>query len=196
MEIFINGEKKNYGIKGGKLFSVLERVQNNLFQEGEIIIELQIDGKLINGNDLPINKKVKVLEFKTRTHRELTIESLYLLKKHRYKFYENLDRFEIGEGDYTTALEIISFIEWVQEIILRIKDLTMIDMIYYDYDNYVQDFKKYSKEVYELFKEEKFDSMLDTIDMAIIPLIDNLVANSENYLKQLLKEEIGKKMLN
>ena len=66
MEIFINGEKINIGIKNTKLLNVLEKIEANVIKDGEVIVELKLDGEMVDGKSLPLNKKVKVLELTTR----------------------------------------------------------------------------------------------------------------------------------
>jgi hypothetical protein len=58
MEIFINGEKINIGIKNTKLLNVLEKLEANVIQNGEVIVELKLDGEMVDGKSLPLNKKV------------------------------------------------------------------------------------------------------------------------------------------
>ena len=58
MEIFINGEKINIGIKNSKLLNVLEKIEANVVQNGEVIVELKLDGEMVDGKSLPLNKKV------------------------------------------------------------------------------------------------------------------------------------------
>ena len=113
MEIFINGEKINIGIKNTKLLNVLEKIEANVIKHGEVIVELKLDGEMVDGKSLPLNKKVKVLELTTRSHREILIESLYLLETYTERFLENFDELDEGIQDLTKIIEMVSFVEWV-----------------------------------------------------------------------------------
>jgi len=196
MEIFINGEKINIGIKNTKLLNVLEKLEANVIQNGEVIVELKLDGEMVDGKSLPLNKKVKILELTTRSHREILIESLYLLEPYSDRFFENLSEIEEEIGDIGKLIEMISFVEWVLGIVLSLKEATAIDFIYSDYNEYAQEFKKYAEEIFEAFKKEDFVNIVELLEGAIAPLVDDLLANSKDYLKEVLKEEGRRKLLN
>lgn len=196
MEIFINGEKVNIGIKNTKLLNVLERIEANVMRNGEVIVELKLDGEMVDGKSLPLNKKVKVLELTTRSHREILIESLYLLESYSDRFFENLSEIEEEMEDIGKLIEMVSFVEWVYGIVLSLKEATAIDLMYSDYNEYVEEFKKYAEEVFEAFRKEDFVGVIELLEGAIVPLFEDLLANSKDYLKEVLKEESRKKLLN
>ena len=196
MEIFINGEKINIGIKNKKLLNVLEKLEANVIQNGEVIVELKLDGEMVDGKSLPLNKKVKILELTTRSHREILIESLYLLDPYSDRFFENLSEVEEEMGDIGKIIEMVSFVEWVFGIVLSLKEATAIDLLYSDYNEYVEEFKKYAEEIFEAFKKEDFVGVIELLEGAIVPLLEDLLANSKDYLKEVLKEEGRRKLLN
>lgn len=196
MEIFINGEKINIGIKNTKLLNVLEKLEANVIQNGEVIVELKLDGEMVDGKSLPLNKKVKILELTTRSHREILIESLYLLDPYSDRFFENLSEVEEEMGDIGKIIEMVSFVEWVFGIVLSLKEATAIDLLYSDYNEYVEEFKKYAEEIFEAFKKEDFVGIIELLEGAIVPLLEDLLANSKDYLKEVLKEEGRRKLLN
>ncbi|WP_432204594.1 hypothetical protein ACQ9ZF_06890 [Cetobacterium somerae] len=197
MEIFINGEKINIGIKNTKLLNVLEKLEANVIKKGEVIVELKLDGEMIDGQSLPINKKVKVLELTTRSHREILIESLYLLEPYTERFFENFSEIDNDETeDLSKLLEMVSFVEWTLGIVLSLKEATAIDLLYSDYNEYMEEFKKYAEEVFAAFKKEDFVGVIEILEGAMIPLIEDLSANSKDYLKEALREESKKKLLN
>lgn len=196
MEIFINGEKVNIGIKNTKLLNVLERIEANVMRDGEVIVELKLDGEMVDGKSLPLNKKVKVLELTTRSHREILIESLYLLESYSDRFFENLSEIEEEMEDIGKLIEMVSFVECVYGIVLSLKEATAIDLMYSDYNEYVEEFKKYAEEVFEAFRKEDFVGVIELLEGAIVPLFEDLLANSKDYLKEVLKEESRKKLLN
>ncbi|MGL5279256.1 MAG: hypothetical protein ACRC8M_09345 [Cetobacterium sp.] len=196
MEIFINGEKVNIGIKNTKLLNVLEKLEENVIQKGEVIVELKLDGEMVDGKSLPLNKKVKILELTTRSHREILIESLYLLEPYSDRFFDNLSEMEEEMNDIGKLIEMVSFVEWVFGIVLSLKEATAIDLIYSDYNEYVEEFKKYAEEVFESFKKEDFIGVIEILEGAIAPLLEDLLANSKDYLKEVLKEESRRKLLN
>ncbi|WP_418964807.1 hypothetical protein [Cetobacterium sp.] len=196
MEIFINGEKIDIGIKNTKLLNVLEKIEANVIKHGEVIVELKLDGEMVDGKSLPLNKKVKVLELTTRSHREILIESLYLLEPYTERFFENFDELEEDAQDLSRIIEMVSFVEWVLGIVLSLKEATAIDLLYSDYNEYAQEFKKYAEESFEAFKKEDFVELLEILEGAIVPLVEDLLINSKDYLKEVLKEESKKKFLN
>ncbi|WP_047383973.1 hypothetical protein [Cetobacterium sp. ZWU0022] len=196
MEIFINGEKVSLGIRTTRLLNVLEKLEANVIKHGEVIVELKLDGEMVDGRALPLNKKVRVLELTTRSHREILIESLYLLESYSNKFFDNLDDISEDEQDLSKVIEMVSFVEWVLGIVLSLKEATAIDLLYTDYDEYADDFKKYAEEVFEAFKKEEFGEVLEVLEGAVSPLVDDLLLNHKDYLREVLKEERRKKLLN
>ncbi|MGL5949974.1 MAG: hypothetical protein ACRCZH_00970, partial [Cetobacterium sp.] len=160
MDIFINGEKVDLGVRTTKLLSVLERIEAKVIKHGEVIVELKLDGETVDGRALPLNKKVKVLELKTRSHREILIESLYLLEMYSDKFFDNLDELSEDGEDLGKVIEMVSFVEWVLGIVLSLREATAIDLLYTDYNEYADEFKKYAEEVFEAFKKEEFGGVL------------------------------------
>ena len=196
MDIFINGEKVDLEIKTKKLITILEKIESKFLSRGDIIIELKIDGVSVAPDSLPLNKNIRILELKTRTHREVLIESLYLFETFVNKFYDSYKEMEDEKGDVGTIFEMVSFIEWCLGVLLSIKEATKIDLIYSDFDKYLNDFRKYSEEVFEAFRNEKYLQVMETFDGVVLDLVENLHINSKDYLKEILKEEAFKNMPN
>ncbi|MGL4999833.1 MAG: hypothetical protein ACRC5T_12765 [Cetobacterium sp.] len=196
MDIFINGQRVDLGMRTTKLLNVLEKLEANIVKHGEVIIELKLDGEKVDGRSLPLNKKIKVLELTTRSHREILIESLYLLESYTNRFFENFDELAEEPEDIGKIIEMVSYIEWVLGIVLSLKEATAIGLIYSDYIEYADEFKKYADEVLDAFKKEEFGEVIEILDGAMIPLVEDLVVNSKDYLKEALKEERRKKFLN
>ncbi|MGL5053551.1 MAG: hypothetical protein ACRC5W_08215 [Cetobacterium sp.] len=196
MDIFINGQRVDLGMRTTKLLNVLEKLEANIVKHGEVIIELKLDGEKVDGRSLPLNKKIKVLELTTRSHREILIESLYLLESYTNRFFENFDELAEEPEDIGKIIEMVSYIEWVLGIVLSLKEATAIGLIYSDYIEYADEFKKYADEVFDAFKKEEFGEVIEILDGAMIPLVEDLVVNSKDYLKEALKEERRKKFLN
>ncbi|MGL5001021.1 MAG: hypothetical protein ACRC6J_04790 [Cetobacterium sp.] len=196
MDIFVNGQRVDLGVGTTKLLNVLERLEAKIVKHGEVIIELKLDGEKVDGRSLPLNKKIKVLELTTRSHREILIESLYLLENYTDRFFQNFDDLSEDPEDITKIIEMVSYIEWALGIVLSLKEATAIGLIYSDYVEYADEFKKYAEEVFEAFKKEEFGEVIEVLDGAMIPLVEDLVVNSKDYLKEALKEERRKKFLN
>ncbi|MGL5052803.1 MAG: hypothetical protein ACRC5W_04320 [Cetobacterium sp.] len=196
MDIFINGQRVDLGIRTTKLLNVLEKLEANIVKRGEVIIELKLDGEKVDGRSLPLNKKIKVLELTTRSHREILIESLYLLESYTDRFFQNFDELAEEPEDISKIIEMVSYIEWALGIVLSLKEATAIGLIYSDYIEYADEFKKYADEVFDAFKKEEFGEVIEILDGAMIPLVEDLVVNSKDYLKEALKEERRKKFLN
>ncbi|MGL4629328.1 hypothetical protein [Cetobacterium sp.] len=196
MDIFINGEKVSLGIRTTKLLSVLEKLEAKVIKHGEVIVELKLDGEKVDGRSLPLNKKIKVLELKTRSHREILIESLYLLETYSDKFFDNFEELAEDGEDLGKIIEMVSFVEWILGIVLSLREATAIDLLYTDYNEYADEFKKYADEVFDAFKKEEFGGVMEILDGAISPLVDDLLLNHKDYLREVLKEEKRKKMLN
>ncbi|WP_297598321.1 hypothetical protein [uncultured Cetobacterium sp.] len=196
MDIFINGEKVDIGIKSGKLMTVLQRIETKIMKHGEVIVELRLDGESVDGRELPLNKKVKVLEMKTRSHRQILIESLYLFEAYAEKFHKSFEELEENPEDITKIFELVSFVEWTSGIVFSIKEATKIDMLYSDFDEYVLEFKKFAEEMSEAFKKEDYEEVIELFDGAIFDLIEDLRANSKDYLREIMKEESKKNLFN
>lgn len=196
MEIYINGKKTEMTMKKGPLVSILEKIEKDRMKKGEVIVELQINGEIVDAKAIPLNKKVKILELKTRTHREIIIESLTLMEKAIDKFYDTYDEVAEGTGEIFKVFEIADFIEWCLGVLMSLKEATKIDMIYIDFDEYLNDFKKYTKEMMDAFKNESIEKALDIIETVFLDLIDGLKQNRKDYLDEVIEEERRKKLLN
>ncbi|MGL4947342.1 MAG: hypothetical protein ACRC4X_06780, partial [Cetobacterium sp.] len=120
MDIYVNGERVDLGVRTTKLLNVLERLEAKIVKHGEVIVELKLDGERVDGRSLPLNKKIKVLELTTRSHREILIESLYLLENYTDRFFQNFDDLAEDPEDIGKIIEMISYIEWASGIVLSL----------------------------------------------------------------------------
>lgn len=196
MDIFINSRKMEIDVKNNKLITILERVEKEFLEEGEIIIELLLDGKRVDPTALPFNKKVKTLELKTKTHRDILIESLYMFESFSNRFFETYMELKGNPSDTMKLYELGNFVEWCLGVVLSLKETTKLDMIYLDFDEYVADFRKNTADLISAFKNEKYNEAIEILDKELVGLVEDLRLNSKDYLEQVLEEEKRKKMLN
>lgn len=196
MEIFINSRKMEIDVKNNKLITILERLEKEFLEDGEIIVELLLDGKRVDTTALPFNKKVKTLELKTKTHRDILIESLYMFENFSNRFFESYMDLKENPKDTMRLYELGNFIEWCLGIILSLKETTKLDMIYLDFDEYITDFKKNTTDLISALKNERYNEAIEILDKELVGLIEDLRLNSKDYLEQVLEEELKKKMLN
>lgn len=183
-------------VKNNKLITILERVEKEFLEEGEIIIELLLDGKRVDPTALPFNKKVKTLELKTKTHRDILIESLYMFESFSNRFFETYMELKGNPSDTMKLYELGNFVEWCLGVVLSLKETTKLDMIYLDFDEYVADFRKNTADLISAFKNEKYNEAIEILDKELVGLVEDLRLNSKDYLEQVLEEEKRKKMLN
>lgn len=196
MEIFINSRKMEIDVKNNKLITILERLEKEFLEDGEIIVELLLDGKRVDPTALPFNKKVKTLELKTKTHRDILIESLYMFESFSNRFFEAYMELKENPSDTMKLYELGNFAEWCLGIILSLKETTKLDMMYLDFDEYVADFRKNTTDLIAAFKNEKYNEAIEILDNELVGLVEDLRLNSKDYLEQVLEEEKRKKMLN
>lgn len=196
MDIFINSRKMEIDVKNNKLITILERLEKEFLEEGEIIIELLLDGKRVDPTALPFNKKVKTLELKTKTHRDILIESLYMFESFSNRFFETYMELKGNPSDTMKLYELGNFVEWCLGVVLSLKETTKLDMIYLDFDEYVADFRKNTADLISAFKNEKYNEAIEILDKELVGLVEDLRLNSKDYLEQVLEEEKRKKMLN
>lgn len=196
MDIFINSKKMGINIKNNKLITILERVEKEFLEDGEIIVELLLDGKKVDPTALPFNKKVKILELKTKTHRDILIESLYMFENFSDRFYESYMELKENPKDTVKLYELGNFIEWCLGIILSLKEATKLDMIYRDFDEYIEDFRRNTSDLILFLKKEKYVEIMEILDKELIGLVEDLRLNCKDYLEQILEEEGRKKFLN
>lgn len=197
MEIFINGVKTEIEKKNGNLINLLNNIEKKLIGDGEIIVDLKLDGERVDGARIPLLKKnVKIIELTTRTHREIIIESLYLLEKFYEKFCFTYETLENEEIELSKITEIIGFIEWVLGIVLSLKDATAMTYIYTDYEEFANDFKKYCEQLFKAFKQEDYYEVFEIIDMVLFDMLAMFVENSKQHLKEVIEEEKRGKLYN
>lgn len=195
MEIYINNKKRDIGIKSGKLGTILKKIQKILQNESKIITELSINGKVVREEEIPFLKKVEIIEIKSKTNREIIIESLYYFDRYIKDFFDMLESVE-DEIEGFRIYDAVAFVEWSLGLVLSIKDHTNIPMIYTDYDSYVEDFKNSAENFLECFKKEEYENAVGILDMEIVDLIENFEVNSKDYLEEIMYEEGNKNLLN
>lgn len=188
MEIYVNNKKMDIGVKGGKLVRILEKIQKILQSESKIITELSINGNIVKEEDLPFLKKVNIIEIKSKTNREVIIESLYYFDGYVKDFFEMLETLD-DELEGFRIYDAVAFVEWSLGLVLSIKDHTNIPLIYTDYNSYVEDFKNSAESFLEAFKKEDYENAVGILDMEIVDLVENFEVNSEDYLKEIMLEE-------
>ncbi|WP_297405823.1 hypothetical protein [uncultured Cetobacterium sp.] len=195
MEIYINNKKRDLGIKNGKLTTILEKIQKLLQLESKIITELSINGNVVKEEDIPFLKKVQLIEIKSKTNREVIIESLYYFDRYIQDFFEMLESVE-DEIEGFRIYDAVAFVEWSLGLVLSIKDHTNISLIYSDYDSYVEDYKNSAENFLEAFKKEDYENAVGILDMEIVDLIENFEINSKDYLNEIILEESRKNFIN
>lgn len=188
MDIFINGKKSEIDTPKNNLTKILNKVEKTLINKGEIIVDLKFDGERISIENAMLKSKIETIEIITKTHRAITIESLYILPKYYDKFmntYNSLD----GESELSDITELLIFIEWLFGMIVSLKEVTTLGTIYIDYDEYVNEFRKYSEELLKAVNDEKYEEMFEILDNVMLDLIEDFVLNSADYLREIMEEE-------
>nr|WP_307774836.1 hypothetical protein [uncultured Cetobacterium sp.] len=195
MDIFINDERVNFKLKEKQVGPMIEEIQEYLSKEGKVLAELKINGVKIANEQVEISGAIYLVEIKSRTHRELVIESLYYLEKYADKFFDILDS-PTDEIDANQLYDMIGFIEWCLGVLYSMKEVTNIPFIYSDFDEYLNDFKNSTDELIDSFKAGDYERVMEILEMEVISYIQDFEANGPDYLKEIMDEEARKNLLN
>lgn len=195
MDIFINDERVNFKLKEKQVGPMIEEIQEYLSKEGKVLAELKINGVKIANEQVEISGAIYLVEIKSRTHRELVIESLYYLERYADKFFDILDS-PTDEIDANQLYDMIGFIEWCLGVLYSMKEVTNIPFIYSDFDEYLNDFKNSTDELIDSFKAGDYERVMEILEMEVISYIQDFEANGPDYLKEIMDEEARKNLLN
>lgn len=197
MDIFINNVKVNVEGKNKKITRVIKELEAQLTYKGEIITKVIVDGCEVGEKNVLLDKRYKVLELQTKKHRTVVLESLYLANRYIKEFYNVwFDiRFE-KPIDKTKMMELVGFLEWASGLLYLLKEVTKVDMMYKDYDNFMKGFKGFTLEVTEGLIAQKYEETFMLIRNVLIDYIRRFECDYKEYLVEVFKEEQRRDLIN
>ena len=88
------------------------------------------------------------------------------------------------------------FLRWFYNLLLLIKENHILDFIYEDFDEYIEDFKKELEVAEQAYEARDLIGFIDILEFSIGDLLIEFYDNVEDYYNDIAEEENRKRLLN
>lgn len=85
---------------------------------------------------------------------------------------------------------------WFYNLLLLIKENHILDFIYEDFDEYIEDFKKELEVAEQAYEARDLIGFIDILEFSIGDLLIEFYDNVEDYYNDIAEEENRKRLLN
>lgn len=199
MEVFIDNKRYSLSDKNVSFSVALEEINQFLKRQDKVLLSLYVNGEEIDENDLLKSKDIKLIEVSTKTHREIIIESLYYLEEYIENFFNFTNELLDSNEDFidTEKIEtILTFTVWTYGLLVTIKENTALDLSYFDFDEFLADFKGALDSIKKAYENDDIETVLDVLEFELSEYMADLERNIEAYSEEVLNEEVRKNLLN
>lgn len=199
MEVFIDNKRYSLSDKNVSFSVALEEINQFLKRQDKVLLSLYVNGEEIDENDLLKSKDIKLIEVSTKTHREIIIESLYYLEEYIENFFNFTNELLDSNEDFidTEKIEtILTFTVWTYGLLVTIKENTALDLSYFDFDEFLADFKGALDSIKKAYENDDIETVLDVLEFELSEYMADLERNVEAYSEEVLNEEVRKNLLN
>lgn len=199
MEVFIDNKRYSLSNKNVSFSVALEEINQFLKRQDKVLLSLYVNGEEIDENDLLKSKDIKLIEVSTKTHREIIIESLYYLEEYIENFFNFTNELLDSNEDFidTEKIEtILTFTVWTYGLLVTIKENTALDLSYFDFDEFLADFKGALDSIKKAYENDDIETVLDVLEFELSEYMADLERNVEAYSEEVLNEEVRKNLLN
>lgn len=203
MEVYVDNVKiemkqKNFKTLGRAIFEINKK----LLKENKILQEIYVNGNTLRDNDVIEGKDLKVIEVTTKTHGGIILESILEARKYIDKCSENF--YELGangqevftDEDEIRVIEMMMFLRWFYNLLLIIQENRILDFVYADFDEYIDEFKKGMEGAEKAYEEGDFLSFVDIMEFSVGDLLGRFYENMDEYYSDIAEEENRKRLLN
>ena len=91
---------------------------------------------------------------------------------------------------------MVIFLRWFYNLLLLIKENHILDFIYEDFDEYIEDFKKELEVAEQAYEARDLIGFIDILEFSIGDLLIEFYDNVEDYYNDIAEEENRKRLLN
>lgn len=203
MEVYVDNVKIELGQKSFKsLGRAISVINKRLDKEDKIAHKIYINGHAIKDNSIVDVKNLKVIEVITKSQGGIILESIVDARGYidRYfSMFETLgtdDQGILTEEEEIKLIEMLIFLRWFYNLLLIIQENHILDFIYSDFDEYIEDFKEQLTNVEKAYDSRDIVELLDIMEFDMGELLSEFYENLEEYYSDIAEEEKRKRLLN
>lgn len=203
MEVYVDNVKIELGQKSFKsLGRAISVINKRLDKEDKIAHKIYINGHAIKDNSIVDVKNLKVIEVITKSQGGIILESIVDARGYIDKYFsmfETLGTDEQGiltEEEEIKLIEMLIFLRWFYNLLLIIQENHILDFIYSDFDEYIEDFKEQLTNVEKAYDSRDIVELLDIMEFDMGELLSEFYENLEEYYSDIAEEEKRKRLLN
>ena len=203
MEVYVDNVKIELGQKSFKsLGRAISVINKRLDKEDKIAHKIYINGHAIKDNSIVDVKNLKVIEVITKSQGGIILESIVDARGYIDKYFsmfETLgtdDQGILTEEEEIKLIEMLIFLRWFYNLLLIIQENHILDFIYSDFDEYIEDFKEQLSNVDKAYDSRDIVELLDIMEFDMGELLSEFYENIEEYYSDIAEEEKRKRLLN
>lgn len=203
MEVYVDNVKIELGQKSFKsLGRAISVINKRLDKEDKIAHKIYINGHAIKDNSIVDVKNLKVIEIITKSQGGIILESIVDARGYIDKYFsmfETLgtdDQGILTEEEEIKLIEMLIFLRWFYNLLLIIQENHILDFIYSDFDEYIEDFKEQLTNVEKAYDSRDIVELLGIMEFDMGELLSEFYENLEEYYSDIAEEEKRKRLLN
>ena len=206
MELYVDNKKVELKQKRFKSFGrMINEITKQLTQDNKVPYKFYINGEKLRDNSVVDLKDLRLLEVITKTEGEMLLDSILRAKEQIDLFfsifdYEGEEPENVGRAAVMVSeIEIVErgiFLRWFYNLLLIIQENHILDFIYSDFDEYIEDFKEQLSNVDKAYDSRDIVELLDIMEFDMGELLSEFYENIEEYYSDIAEEEKRKRLLN
>ena len=203
MEVYVDNVKVEMKQKKFKsLGNAISAINKKLMKENKIPHEIYVNGSTLRDNSIVVGKDLKVIEVITKTHGAMILESILIAKESIDRYFDIFDDIEesgqesLNDEVEIQLIEMVIFLRWFYNLLLLIKETHILDFIYEDFDEYIEDFRKELEIAEHAYEARDLIGFIDILEFSIGDLLIEFYDNVEDYYNDIVEEENRKRLLN
>ena len=203
MEVYVDNVKVEMKQKKFKsLGNAISAINKKLMKENKIPHEIYVNGSTLRDNSIVVGKDLKVIEVITKTHGAMILESILIAKESIDRYFDIFDDIEesgqesLNDEVEIQLIEMVIFLRWFYNLLLLIKENHILDFIYEDFDEYIEDFRKELEIAEHAYEARDLIGFIDILEFSIGDLLVEFYDNVEDYYNDIVEEENRKRLLN
>ena len=168
----------------------------------KIAHKIYINGHAIKDNSIVDVKNLKVIEVITKSQGGIILESIVDARGYIDKYFSMFEALGIDDQGILTEeeevklIEMLIFLRWFYNLLLIIQENHILDFIYSDFDEYIEDFKEQLSNVDKAYDSRDIVELLDIMEFDMGELLSEFYENIEEYYSDIAEEEKRKRLLN
>ena len=203
MEVYVDNVKVEMKQKKFKsLGNAISAINKKLMKENKIPHEIYVNGSTLRDNSIVVGKDLKVIEVITKTHGAMILESILIAKESIDRYFDIFDDIEesgqesLNDEVEIQLIEMVIFLRWFYNLLLLIKENHILDFIYEDFDECIEDFRKELEIAEHAYEARDLIGFIDILEFSIGDLLIEFYDNVEDYYNDIVEEENRKRLLN